>query len=478
MAMKDKRMMKPKFKQNLMQWINQLEEKDMHKQPKRTKLTTAIFSAMALIGAGVATAGPLNVTNTFQANTPATAASVNQNFTDVKTAVDDNDGRITGNAAAIGSNRTDIDINTAAVSDHGGRIVDLESGGGSVVNVNCSSNPLALKNTAFTKNSTYVLTGMCDGQIIVGAGLGAITIEGDGGLDDGIALPAGETDANTVVAAIYGTNGIRLNLKNLVISAENYNSVNDLYIAGVGSYRAAHVVLENVNVLGGDEGVSAAYTGSVTINGGVSVTGFRSAGLIANGAAVIRGFDSIAVTGGANQDGSVSEALVAVNGGVVRLTGNANDITPASGASISVANDTAAAVSAFRNGTITVDGGTINGTVWSGESSAVDLRNLTQLGGNLNPYRNSVLRIRDSNIAGANGDLIETGDFSTLRLDNTIVNNVSGTGDISTYRYGVIDIRGTSDLNFRDINCADTRELRIGNPPPPAFNVGVISCQP
>jgi len=349
----------------------------------------------------------------------------------------------------------------SAIREHEARITALENNTTKTVAVDCVSDSEALKNTILEPSTTYVLTGMCDGQIVVGAGLGEITIEGDatGSKDDGINLPAGETDANSIFAAIYAQSGVKLNLNNLTISAANYNSNSDLYIAGVGSYRSAWVRLQNVDVVGGDEGIGAYNTGTVSINGGVSVTGFRESGLLSNGAAVIRAFDSVTVTGGSNQEGSASSAVAAVNGGVVRLSGSNNDITPSTGTLLDPT--TAAAVDAFRNGTITVDGGTLNGTIWSGESSAVDLRNLTQSGGHLEPFRNGVMRIRNSNVAGASGDLISVGGFSSLRLDNTIVNNVSGTGIIGTYRYGGIDIRGTSDLNGRDINCADPRERRV-----------------
>jgi hypothetical protein len=49
-------------------------------------------------------AGALTVPNSFTSGTAAVAAEVNDNFTAVKTAVDDNDNRITANEAAIVAN--------------------------------------------------------------------------------------------------------------------------------------------------------------------------------------------------------------------------------------------------------------------------------------------------------------------------------------------------------------------------------------
>lgn len=48
-----------------------------------------------------AAAGPVNGLTSFTAGTPARAAEVNGNFTAVKTAVDDNDARITANTQAL-----------------------------------------------------------------------------------------------------------------------------------------------------------------------------------------------------------------------------------------------------------------------------------------------------------------------------------------------------------------------------------------
>lgn len=112
-------------------------------------LSTAIFTSASLNAA---------VPNAFTAGTPAVAAEVNENF-------DNLDQRISA----------------------------IENATTSTVNVDCSSDSSALKNVTFRSNTTYVLTGICDGQIRVGAGLGTINIKGDatGTMDDGITLQAG-----------------------------------------------------------------------------------------------------------------------------------------------------------------------------------------------------------------------------------------------------------------------------------------------
>ncbi|NNE63113.1 MAG: hypothetical protein HKN34_03435, partial [Gammaproteobacteria bacterium] len=340
------------------------------------------------------------------------------------------------------------------------RLSAIENATTSTVNVDCSADSAALKNTTLRPNTTYVLTGICDGQIRVGAGLGTINIQGDttGTMDDGITLQAGETDGDEIFAAIYGVDGVRLNLSNLTIDASAYNSSSDLYIAAVGSYRGAHVTLQSVHVVGGDEGLGAWNTGTFSVLEGNNISGFRAHGVISARASVVRIFDSVTVTGGSNQEGTVSEAVIALDGGVITARSETN-ITPATGPNLDATNTVA--IFAFRNGTLRLNGGTLSGNLWSGESSSVDLRNITQSNGDIEPFRNGVMRIRNSNIAGASGDQVFVGGFSSLRLDSTVVNNVSGTGSIDTYRYGGIDIRGNSDLNGRDINCADPRERRI-----------------
>ncbi len=88
---------------------------------------TGIVVRGALFGAGIMVAvplmaGPVAVTNTFTAGTPAKASEVNQNFTDVADAVNDNDGRIASNASAIGRNSDNITSNAAAIGNNSGAI--------------------------------------------------------------------------------------------------------------------------------------------------------------------------------------------------------------------------------------------------------------------------------------------------------------------------------------------------------------------
>lgn len=62
-----------------------------------------------------AMASDVALSHTFVAGTPAKADEVNQNFTDIKAAVDDNNSRITGNEAAVAVNETAIADNTTSI---------------------------------------------------------------------------------------------------------------------------------------------------------------------------------------------------------------------------------------------------------------------------------------------------------------------------------------------------------------------------
>jgi len=78
--------------------------------------TQSIAMAAALLFSSTAWAGALTIPNTFTAGTPAVAAQVNANFTAAKTAVDDNNTRITANAAAAATNATNIAANVTNIT--------------------------------------------------------------------------------------------------------------------------------------------------------------------------------------------------------------------------------------------------------------------------------------------------------------------------------------------------------------------------
>jgi hypothetical protein len=71
--------------------VNAKEGFDMKTITQSLLITLGIVALLA----GPASAGQVSLPNVFQANTPAVAGEVNANFNAVKSAVDDNDSRIT-----------------------------------------------------------------------------------------------------------------------------------------------------------------------------------------------------------------------------------------------------------------------------------------------------------------------------------------------------------------------------------------------
>lgn len=78
-------------------------------------LKTLILVTMSLWGSHLI-AGSITVPNTFTGGTTASAAEVNANFDAVKSAVDDNDARITENTSDIAANVVNITDNMNAIN--------------------------------------------------------------------------------------------------------------------------------------------------------------------------------------------------------------------------------------------------------------------------------------------------------------------------------------------------------------------------
>ncbi len=85
--------------------------------------------SILLIGlsTGLANAAPVTIPNSFNAGTPAVAAEVNGNFDAVKTAVDDNDNRVTTNTTSIETTTLNIASLTATLNALQDRVTALEA---------------------------------------------------------------------------------------------------------------------------------------------------------------------------------------------------------------------------------------------------------------------------------------------------------------------------------------------------------------
>ncbi len=131
---------------------------------------TTIGAAIIALGGTSAWAGSLTIPNTFSANTAAVAAEVNANFTAAKTAVDDNDSRITTNAASITtnstsitSNATDISNNQSAITTNSGAITsNTASINTNTGNISTNTTDIATNAGNISTNSTNITTNTGD----------------------------------------------------------------------------------------------------------------------------------------------------------------------------------------------------------------------------------------------------------------------------------------------------------------------------
>jgi hypothetical protein len=94
---------------------------------KMKKTHTYLFCAIVMLMTGQVWAGSVATLNTFSSGTPAKASEVNQNFAAVKSAVDDNNGRVMANASAISGNTSNITSNANAISALQATLVTLQA---------------------------------------------------------------------------------------------------------------------------------------------------------------------------------------------------------------------------------------------------------------------------------------------------------------------------------------------------------------
>jgi histone H3/H4 len=99
-----------------------------------------------------ATAGSVTIANTFSSGTPAVAVDVNQNFSDVAAAVNDNHGRITTNEGAIATNATAISGNASAITANGLAI------GSNTAAIGTNATNISAAGTAISNNAAGVIS--------------------------------------------------------------------------------------------------------------------------------------------------------------------------------------------------------------------------------------------------------------------------------------------------------------------------------
>ncbi len=216
-----------------------------------SKIKTTTFGlslSFLLIGAGLA--DPVDIPNQFQAGTPAIADEVNQNFSAVEAAVDDNAADIATNTADIAANVTAIDALETRVDAQEEVEITVDCAAGDTVTA-------ALASVARTTPVTITIQGICT--------------EGVGVFRDDVIL-RGSTPADGITGAGGGfavfVSGRTVLLESLTISGGTSTY-------GLGCLQGSVVIASDITVMAGTVAGVLATEGAVcqltnsTINGGL-----------------------------------------------------------------------------------------------------------------------------------------------------------------------------------------------------------------
>ena len=378
------------------------------------------------------------------------------------------------------------------------RLSALEQIAPTHVAIDCSADVDALLNTALQNNTTYTLTGMCNGPIWI-SNRNNVTIEGDasGSKDDGITLQAGLVEDPHGAIGVWESTAIKLN--NLTISSENYVSQTYVFGENVATLIASgqsRIDAANIDFLGGDYSVGI-YNGSqLNLREGINVTGFNRRGLDAYNHGLIRVHDDISVSGivGSSTD-TYPYAIAAISNSIVDVR-NGGSYAGASGQPV---DEYATAVWAGDNSTIRFAGSgnptTVTGSIESAYSSMVRIGGNLTLNGTMAAYHRGY--IRATGVTQSGGE-IYAGDAATIRFESsnlTPSSSVYPASPLDVYRQGnlrindtTIDLggndiylsgfaffnaRGASDLGGANINCHDQNQVSIRGS---VSGVGTVFC--
>lgn len=243
-------------------------------------LAITVANLSAAMGAGSALAGSVNTANitTFQPGSPAVAAEVNGNFTELATQVDDNDARITalesagaggpGAPSAIDCDAGDT-IQGAIDAAPGGVPYTLDVAG------TCNENVVIGR-------SQVTLVGAAGATILGDINSPTVEVSGNGVELDGLTIDGGS-------AAVWVTDSGSAVIKNSDVG-------------GGSTFGAGLVVVKNASVtLKGDENGagSSVSSGGNTITGGTDID--EGAGIVATAGGLVQFADGTnSVVGGAD----------------------------------------------------------------------------------------------------------------------------------------------------------------------------------
>ncbi|MDC1286688.1 hypothetical protein N8198_02255 [Gammaproteobacteria bacterium] len=388
-----------------------------------TQLNISILLGLILGYSGVASAVP----NTFTAGSPILAQEMNDNFTDIEN-----------------------------------RLAPLAASDNQIVNIDCTVDANTLLNTTITDRTTYVLKGMCNGPIEVWRNRNVI-FEGDpAGVakDDGIILPGGLTENPFAAVGIYESNA---ELRDLTIDASAY--VTNAYpfnatIAAVGVGQHAMARIYDVDIEGGDYGISVYRQSYVKTYDNVRVRNFNLYGVEAWGNSHAEFNNTIEVVGGSSTSSQTPETITAGTNSFVQIK-NGGTFTPA-GSGSGTEN---IALGVYDGGVIQIRGGAtiisnLNGDVYAVRSGTIrvnantDLLNPTAIfAGYIGAYDGGKIRIEDSE---QTGNIVDSRRTSDVRIQGSIIK-----GDVSSSDASNVLLQDGSTHSGGNISANRSASIRI-----------------
>ncbi len=435
------------------------------------------MTGLFLSASGGVLASPLAVTNTFQANTPATAASVNQNFTDVENAVNDNDTR-------INTNTGDIADNFNLINDNAADIDSLESGirpgDRTFINVDCDANPDVLQQPPYTDNfypyTTFIITGDCNGPFYLESdGIRIVGAEPNRGAS--IVLPASAPVPGDGAVFADGAHDVRL--ENLTVDASAWGT---FAVAGgtdaAGIYlRNAFMRVKNVDIIGGLYGANPFRNSILRFEGTVNITEFVNAGLSVGDHSQFNSRGQVNISTTRTDGTNYIIGVETYRQGIVDFRAGVNVTMPAADFDnnifpMAITNGSQSTLQIRNSGSNNINGtvglfsssrASINGMNLTGElrvdgSSQAQVSNSTQTGGNVSVGSDnqggSSLSVWNSTIAtnAGNDDDIDIGPLSTMTISDSNAGHGVG-GEIYIRKWGLLTVYFGTNLNNTDVGC-------------------------
>jgi len=501
-----------------------------------TKKNFYMASALSifLLAEGKALASDLTIPNTFSAGDTVSASQMNANFTATKNAVDDNASRITANESTVTSLSQSVNSLSTRTNEVESEITDLyqqvsqlSASPASTIQVDCDTDPEALISYEFTDNTTYVISGMCNGPVIV-RGKANVTLQGDasGTLDDGISLPTGLQSDPSATLIISSSDNIHLN--NIVITSFNSsdasNNPNGWWLTPLLVNRASSTDIHASKLQGGDSGIDVYENSVVRLYGNNVITGFLREGVNVHRGGSVQVREEISITSGNFTTPKPAVFRVYNNGVLLVKNATSSTFTPSNTSD----SNNPRTVDAFDGGVVKLSDATITNQIWSQSSAVVTLYNST-VNDNIRAFDNGEVLVYSStitdDISAENNSLIKAS-YSVLNdwiksssnsrvemfstsfsgtgfnvtngsdfiVDNSSTIDISGSAyiskggrfdmndssfassssDIQISRFGLVTLSGTVDLNGANITCTASEQFDDGGLA--GINAGTISA--